>query len=109
MLEKYLSVARHIEVQVMADTHGHCIHLWERECSIQRRHQKVIEEAPSPVLSSETRMAMGEVALQLLAQIGYVSAGTMEIPMDFDPNEADEIAEEIKASALTARGIRKKI
>ena len=82
MVERYVTKARHIEIQVLADTYGNGLHLFERECSVQRRRQKVIEEAPSPVLSSETRMAMGEVALQLLAQIGYVSAGTIEFLVD---------------------------
>jgi geranyl-CoA carboxylase alpha subunit len=82
MVERYVTKARHIEIQVLADSYGNGLHLFERECSVQRRRQKVIEEAPSPVLSSETRMAMGEVALQLLAQIGYVSAGTIEFLVD---------------------------
>ena len=82
MVERYVTQARHIEIQVLADNYGHGIHLFERECSVQRRRQKVVEEAPSPILSSETRQKMGEVALLLVQQIGYVSAGTIEFLVD---------------------------
>jgi propionyl-CoA carboxylase alpha chain len=75
---------RHIEIQVLADSHGNCIYLGERECSIQRRNQKVIEEAPSPFLDEHTRKAMGEQACALAQAVGYVSAGTVEFIVDGD-------------------------
>jgi acetyl-CoA carboxylase biotin carboxylase subunit len=77
-IEKYLEHVRHIEIQLLADSHGHCIYLGERECSIQRRHQKLIEEAPSPVLTPATRAAMGAVAVRAALSAGYVNAGTIE-------------------------------
>ncbi len=77
-IEKYLEHVRHIEIQLLADSHGNCIHLGERECSIQRRHQKLIEESPSPVLDPETRAAMGAVAVRAAKAAGYVNAGTIE-------------------------------
>ena len=77
-IEKYFERARHIEIQVLADSHGNAIHLGERECSIQRRHQKVIEEAPSPVVTPELRARMGAAAVALAQQVGYVNAGTVE-------------------------------
>jgi len=85
-IEKYIGRPRHIEIQVMADAHGNVIHLGERECSLQRRHQKVIEEAPSPFLSDETRQAMGRQAVALAAAVGYQSAGTVEFIVDQDQN-----------------------
>jgi acetyl-CoA carboxylase, biotin carboxylase subunit len=77
-LEKYLSHPRHIEVQVLADTHGNVVHLGERDCSLQRRHQKVLEEAPSPALNAEQREAIGETVVKATKRLGYRSLGTVE-------------------------------
>jgi acetyl-CoA carboxylase biotin carboxylase subunit len=77
-LEKYISAPRHVEIQVLADQHGHCVHLFERECSIQRRHQKLIEEAPSSFLTSELRARMGNCAIEVARSCGYYGAGTVE-------------------------------
>ncbi len=85
-IEKYVASPRHIEIQVMADNHGNIIHLFERECSIQRRHQKVIEEAPSAVLSPELRKNMGEAAVKVAKACGYRSAGTVEFLLDENHN-----------------------
>ena len=85
-IEKFIEEPRHIEIQVLADTHGNCIYLNERECSLQRRHQKVIEEAPSPFLDAETRKAMGEQAVALAMAVDYASAGTVEFIVDRDRN-----------------------
>jgi acetyl-CoA carboxylase biotin carboxylase subunit len=82
LLEKYLPHVRHVEVQVLADGHGHAIHLGERDCSSQRRHQKIVEEAPSPAVSPDLRATMGEAALKGVRAIGYVNAGTMEFLLD---------------------------
>ncbi len=83
-IEKFIEQPRHIEIQVLADSHGNVIHLGERECSIQRRNQKVIEEAPSPVLDAKTRAAMGAQAVALAKAVGYASAGTVEFIVDRD-------------------------
>ena len=85
-IEKYVEEPRHIEIQVLGDAHGHVIHLGERECSIQRRHQKVIEEAPSPFLDAKTRAAMGAEAVALAKAVSYRSAGTVEFIVDKDRN-----------------------
>ena len=84
--EKFIEEPRHIEIQVLADQHGNVIYLGERECSIQRRHQKVIEEAPSPFLDEGTRQAMGEQAVALAKAVDYCSAGTVEFIVDKDKN-----------------------
>lgn len=81
-IEKYVDSPRHIEIQVMADTHGNIIHLFERECSIQRRHQKVVEEAPSSVLTPEIREKMGEAAVKVAKACDYIGAGTVEFLLD---------------------------
>ncbi|QYO68408.1 acetyl-CoA carboxylase biotin carboxylase subunit [Leptolyngbya sp. 7M] len=81
-IERYVERPRHIEIQVLADEHGNVVHLGERECSIQRRHQKLLEEAPSPAISKEQREAMGAVAVNACKEIGYSSAGTFEFLMD---------------------------
>jgi propionyl-CoA carboxylase alpha chain len=85
-LEKYVEEPRHIEIQIFADAKGHTVHLGERECSIQRRHQKVIEEAPSPFLDAKIRAAMGQQAVKLAKAVGYVSAGTAEFVVDAKRN-----------------------
>ena len=83
-IERYIERPRHIEIQVLADEFGNCIHLGERECTIQRRHQKLLEEAPSPVLTPELRDAMGTAAVNACKRIGYSSAGTFEFLLDQD-------------------------
>jgi len=85
-IEKYLERPRHVEIQILADKHGNVIHLGERECSIQRRHQKVIEESPSPVVDEKMRKAMGEAAVKAAKAAGYVNAGTMEFLVDPNRN-----------------------
>ena len=85
-IEKYVTKPRHIEIQIMADTHGNIVHLFERECSIQRRHQKVVEEAPSSILDPELRSVMGAAAVNVARSCGYVGAGTVEFLMDADRN-----------------------
>jgi len=82
LIEKFVTNPRHVEVQVFADAHGHAIHLFERDCSLQRRHQKVIEEAPAPGMNAETRTAMGQAAVQAALAIGYRGAGTVEFIVD---------------------------
>jgi propionyl-CoA carboxylase alpha chain len=83
-IEKFIEEPRHIEIQVLGDAHGNVVHLWERECSIQRRHQKVLEEAPSPFLDEATRRAMGEQAVALARAVNYQSAGTVEFVVGKD-------------------------
>jgi acetyl-CoA carboxylase biotin carboxylase subunit len=85
-VEKYLRRPRHIEVQVLGDSHGNIVHVFERECSIQRRHQKVVEESPSPFITPEMRRQMGEVAVRAARAVNYVSAGTVEFLADADRN-----------------------
>ena len=85
-IEKFVTQPRHIEIQILADTQGNCIYLGERECSIQRRNQKVVEEAPSPFLDEKTRKEMGEQACKLAKAVGYFSAGTVEFIVDRDKN-----------------------
>ena len=81
-LERWLTKPRHVEVQILGDNHGNLVHLFERECSIQRRHQKIIEEAPSPAVDSALRASMGKAALTVARKIGYTSAGTVEFLLD---------------------------
>ena len=87
-IEKYLAAPRHIEIQVLGDQHGNLVHLFERECSIQRRHQKIIEEAPSSALTDAVRTAMGDAALAAAKSVGYYSAGTVEFLLDGDGDDA---------------------
>ena len=84
ILERALPAARHVEIQVFADTQGHAIHLGERDCSVQRRHQKVIEESPSPAVTPELRARMGAAAVAAAQAVGYVGAGTVEFLLDAD-------------------------
>ncbi|WP_324276606.1 acetyl-CoA carboxylase biotin carboxylase subunit [Blastococcus brunescens] len=84
LVERYVGNSRHIEVQVLGDTHGTVIHLGERECSLQRRHQKVIEEAPSPLLDTSMRASMGRAAVEAAKAVGYTGAGTVEFIVDAD-------------------------
>jgi 3-methylcrotonyl-CoA carboxylase alpha subunit len=86
LLERYVTRARHVEFQICGDTQGHLIHLFERECSIQRRHQKIIEESPSPVLTPELRARMAEAAVQVGRAAGYVNAGTVEFLLEERPD-----------------------
>ena len=83
-MERLVQHPRHVEVQVLADTHGNAIHLCERDCSVQRRHQKLVEEAPSPALTDELRREMGEAAVRAVREVGYTNAGTIEFLLDVD-------------------------
>ena len=85
--ERYIEKSRHIEIQILGDAHGNVVHLGERECSIQRRHQKIIEESPSPRISEDTRKKMGSAAIKLAKKIKYQSAGTVEFLLDDDTEE----------------------
>ncbi len=84
IVEKLIEHARHVEIQILADEHGHCIHLGERDCSVQRRHQKIIEESPCPAMTPELRQAMGAAAVNAAQSAGYVNAGTVEFLLDDD-------------------------
>lgn len=81
-IEKLIEEPRHVEVQILADTHGNCIHLWERDCTLQRRHQKLVEESPSPAIKEKTREAMCKAAIRLVQAANYFSAGTVEFVVD---------------------------
>ena len=85
-IEKYIEFGRHVEVQIIADRHGNAVHLWERDCSMQRRHQKLVEESPSPVLSSKTREALCAAAVRLVRAAKYTNAGTVEFLVDKEQN-----------------------
>ncbi len=81
-IEKHIENARHVEVQILADAHGRCVHLWERDCSLQRRHQKLVEESPCPSISDRTRAKLCEAAVRMAKEAGYVGAGTVEFLVD---------------------------
>jgi acetyl-CoA carboxylase biotin carboxylase subunit len=83
-LEKYIERPRHIEIQMLADRHGHSVHLWERDCSLQRRHQKLVEESPAPNLPDDVRLAICDAALKMIRAAGYQNAGTCEFLVDTD-------------------------
>jgi acetyl-CoA carboxylase biotin carboxylase subunit len=85
-IEKYIEYGRHVEVQILADNHGNAVHLWERDCSMQRRHQKLVEESPSPVLKQSIREKLCESAVRLVKAAGYTNAGTVEFLVDKDQN-----------------------
>ena len=85
-IEKYVEFGRHVEVQILADTHGNAVHLWERDCSLQRRHQKLVEESPSPLLKSKVRESLCAAAVRLIRAANYTNAGTVEFLVDRDQN-----------------------
>ena len=85
-IEKYVEYGRHVEVQILADNHGNAVHLWERDCSLQRRHQKLVEESPSPVLKNKVRENLCTAAVRLIKAAGYTNAGTVEFLVDRDQN-----------------------
>src|ERR1700757_3188732 len=85
-IEKYIENPRHVEVQIFADEHGNCVYLGERECSVQRRHQKVLEESPSPIVTEDMRQRMGEIAVRVSKAAGYTNAGTVEFIVDQSRN-----------------------
>src|SRR5258706_12013315 len=85
-IEKYVELGRHVEVQILADNHGHAIHLWERDCSMQRRHQKLVEGSPSPVLKQDVREELCASAVRLIKAAGYANAGTVEFLVDRQQN-----------------------
>ena len=98
-IERYVEKPRHIEIQIVADEHGNIIHLNERECSVQRRHQKLIEESPSPALTPELRQRMGEVSVQAMQKLRYNNVGTIEYLLD----ERGEFYFAVMQSCFTAR------
>ena len=81
-IEKFVESPHHIEIQILGDKHGNVVHLFDRECSVQRRHQKIVEESPSPFIDDSTRKAMGEAAVAAARHVGYVGAGTIEFLVD---------------------------
>jgi acetyl-CoA carboxylase biotin carboxylase subunit len=85
-IENYLEYGRHVEVQILADTHGNAVHLWERDCSLQRRHQKLVEESPSPLLKDSVRKSLCQAAVRLVKAADYTNAGTVEFLVDKDQN-----------------------
>src|SRR4051794_23283771 len=85
-IEKYVELGRHVEVQILADNHGNALHLWERDCSLQRRHQKLVEESPSPLLKDSVRKSLCQAAVRLVKAAGYTNAGTVEFLVDKDQN-----------------------
>ena len=85
-IEKYVEMGRHVEVQILADRHGNAVHLWERDCSLQRRHQKLVEESPSPLLKNEVRKSLCAAAVRLVKAANYTNAGTVEFLVDKDQN-----------------------
>src|SRR5206468_2108696 len=85
-IEKYIELGRHVEVQILADNHGNAVHLWERDCSLQRRHQKLVEESPSPALRQDVREKLCEAAVRLIKAAGYANAGTVEFLVDKKQN-----------------------
>ena len=96
LVERYVTRPRHIEIQLFADAHGHCVYLFERDCSVQRRHQKVLEEAPAPGISAARRREMGEAAVAAARAVGYVGAGTVEFiaePVETNPAQAENAAQ----------------